>query len=64
MKGLLFVLTAVVVLAIFGLPVLGCFMVLLAIGLGVAVETSMTVGMFLTVAMVVGIAIQVWFFND
>ena len=64
MKGLLFVLTAVVLLAIFGLPILGCFMILLAIGLGVAVETSMTVGMFLTVALVVGIAIQVWFFND
>ena len=40
MKGIGFILGLVVMLAIFGLPIMGCIAMLLAIGLGVAAEVA------------------------
>jgi len=64
MKGVIFVIAVLVSLAVFGLPVLGCIIGLLVIGLGVGVEVALTLGMFLTVAMVVGITIKAVFIDD
>ena len=36
----------------------------LLVGLGVAVETAMTLGMFITVALVVGMGVKRFFFED
>ena len=55
MKGVVFIVAVVLSLVIFGLPVLACFMGLLAIGLGIGVDAALTLGMILTVALVVGI---------
>jgi len=64
MRGLVFVLGTVLALLIFGLPILACFMGLLVIGLGIAVEASFFCGAFLTVALVIGIGIKVFFVDD
>ena len=58
MKGIVFIIALVVVLAIFGVPVLCCFMGILVVGLGVGVEAAMPLAMILTVAMVAGIGIS------
>lgn len=63
MKGCGFILAVVIVLLIFGLPLLGCFMGLLVIGFGMAADASLPCGMFLTVALVVGMGIKVFFFD-
>ena len=54
MKGIGFILAVVLGLLIFGVPILGCFMGLLVIILGVGVDVAMTLGMILTVVMFVG----------
>jgi hypothetical protein len=64
MKGIVFVIGLVVCLIVFGVPLLGCFMGLLVIGLGVGVEVALTLGMFLTVALVAGIGIKSIFFDE
>ena len=64
MKGLVFIVGLIIILAIFGLPLLGCFMGLLVIGLGVAVEAAMPLAMILTVALVAGIGIKSFFIDD
>jgi hypothetical protein len=64
MKGLGFVIGVVICLLFFGPPILGCFLLLLAVGLGVAVETAFPVAVFLTVAMIVVIGIKKMFLDD
>ena len=64
MKGIAFVVAVVVGLAIFGLPILGCLMTFLVVFVGVGVDAALTLGMFLTVAMVVGIIIKTVFIDD
>lgn len=56
-----FVAAVLAALAIFGMKILGCFMAILVVFLGVGVETAMTVGMVLTVAMVAWIAAKSFF---
>ena len=53
MKGISFILAVVLGLAIFGLFILGCFMGLLVVFVGVSVEAALPVGMILTVVFVV-----------
>jgi hypothetical protein len=53
MKGIAFILAMVVCLIVFGVPILACFMSILAIGLGIGVDAALTVGMVLTVVFVV-----------
>ena len=64
MKGILFILATVVCLAVFGLPILGCFLGILGVVLGISVEVTVPLAMFLTVAMVVGIGIKSFFIDD
>jgi hypothetical protein len=64
MKGIVFIVGLVVCLAIFGLPILGCFMGLLVIFVGVGVDAALPVGMVLTVVMIVGIGIKSFFIDD
>jgi hypothetical protein len=64
MKGLVFIVGLIIILAIFGLPLLGCFMGLLVIFVGVAVEAALPLAMFLTVALVAGIGIKVFFIDE
>jgi hypothetical protein len=64
MKGIVFIIGLVIIVAIFGLPLLGCFIGLLVIGLGVAVEAALPLAMILTVALVAGIGIKSIFFDD
>ena len=64
MKGVVFIIALIVILAIFGVPVLGCFMGILVIGLGVGVEAAMPLAMILTVAMVAGIGIKSFFIDE
>ena len=64
MKGIFFILAVVFCLIVFGVPILECFMTLLVVFLGVGVDAALTLGMFLTVAMVAGIGIKVFFVDD
>jgi len=64
MKGILFILATVVCLAVFGLPILGCFLGILGVVLGISVEVTVPLAMFLTVAMVVGSASKSFFIDD
>lgn len=64
MKGIVFIIGLVIMLAIFGFPVLRCIMGLLVIGLGVDVDTALTLGIFLTVASVAGIGIKSFFIDE
>ena len=64
MKGIVFIIAVVIILASFGLPVLGCFMGILVVGLGVGVEAAMPLAMILTVALVAGIGIKSFFIDD
>ena len=59
MRGIVFVVAVVLGLIIFGLPILANFMALLVIFLGVGVEAALSVGIVLTVGMVIWIAIKV-----
>ena len=54
MKGIVFIIALLIILAIFGLPVLCCFMGILVVGLGVGVEAAMPLAMILTVAWLPG----------
>jgi hypothetical protein len=49
------IVTVLLGLAFFGLPILRCFMGILVMVLGVGVEAAMTIGLFLTVLLIVGI---------
>ena len=62
MRFLEFIAGLILCLVIFGIPILGCFALLLAI-VGVAVESAVPVGMFLTIVYLVGIGIKVFFIN-
>ena len=53
MKGIVFVIAVVVSLIVFGVPILACFMGLLAIGLGIGVEAALPVAMVMAVIFVV-----------
>jgi hypothetical protein len=53
MKGIVFIVAVVLSLLFFGVPVLACFMGILAIGLGIGVDAALILGMILTVALVV-----------
>ena len=64
MKGIGFILAVVLGIAIFGVPILGCFLGLLAIVLGVAVDVAMPLAMVLTVVMIVGMAIKAFFLDQ
>jgi hypothetical protein len=64
MKGIVFVVAVLLGIAIFGLPILGSLMAILVIILGIGVEAAMAVGMVLTVALIVGMAIKVFFVDD
>ena len=64
MKGIVFVIGLIIIVAIFGLPLMACFMALLVIFVGVAVEAALPLAMILTVALVAGIGIKVFFFDD
>jgi hypothetical protein len=64
MKGVLFIIGVVLCLLIFGPPIFGCFLLLLAVGLDVAVETAFPCAAFLTVAWIVGIGIKKFFLDD
>ena len=64
MKGIVFIIGLVVSLAIFGFPILVCIACLLAIGLGVVADVAVPLAMFLTVALVAGIGIKVFFVDD
>jgi len=64
MKGIAFILAMVVCFAVFGLPILGCFLGILGVVLGISVEVTVPLAMFLTVAMVVGIGIKSFFIDD
>ena len=64
MKGIVFILGVVFCLILFGVKILCCFMLLLKIVFDIEVDTAMTLGMFLTVAMVVSIGIKSFFIDD
>lgn len=64
MKGIVFIVAAVVGLIVFGIPMLGCLMMLFMIVLGVGVDTAMTLGMILTVAIIVGTGIKTFFVDE
>jgi hypothetical protein len=64
MRGVGFILAMVVCLAIFGLPIFGCFLGILGLVLGISVEVVVPMAMILTVAMVVGIGIKSFFIDD
>ena len=64
MKSVVFIVAFLIILAIFGVPVLCCFMGILVVGLGVGVEAAMPLAMILTVAMVAGIGIKSFFIDD
>ena len=64
MKGIAFILAMVVCFAIFGLPILGCFLGILGVVLGISVEVVVPLAMVLTVAMIVGIGIKSFFIDD
>jgi hypothetical protein len=64
MRWLVFILGLVLSLILFGVQILVCFMVILGIVFDIDVDTAMTLGVFLTVAMVVGIGIKVCFIDD
>ena len=64
MKGIVFIVGLIITLAIFGLPLLGCFMALLVVFLGVTCEVALPLGMFLAVVMIAGIGIKVFFIDD
>ena len=53
MKGIVFIVAVVLSLLLFGVPVLACFMGILAIGLGIGVDAALILGIILTVALVV-----------
>jgi hypothetical protein len=63
MKGLGFFLAVLICLGVFGLPILGCFLLLLAVGLGVAVEAAFPLAAGLTVALIVGIGVKKFFWT-
>lgn len=63
MKGIGFILATVVCLAVLGLPILGCFLGILGLVLGISVEVTVPLAMILTVAMVAGIGIKVFFID-
>ena len=64
MKGIVFIIGLVIIVAIFGLPLMACFMALLVAFLGVTCEVALPLAMFLTVALVAGIGIKVFFIDD
>jgi hypothetical protein len=63
MKGVLFIIGVVICLAIFGLPILGCFLLLLGVVLDVAVEVAFPLAIVLTVALIVGIGVKKFFID-
>ena len=63
MKGVVYIIRLVIILAIFGLPLLRCFMGLLVVGLGVDADAALTLGIFLTVALVAGMGIKTFFID-
>jgi hypothetical protein len=64
MKGIVFIIGLVIIVAIFGLPLMACFMALLGVFLGVTCEVALPLGMFLAVVMIAGIGIKSFFFDD
>ena len=53
MKGIAFILAVALSLIIFGLPILGCFLCILGVVLGISVEVVVPLAMVLTVVFVI-----------
>ena len=53
MKGIAFFVAVVLCLIIFGLPILGCFLCILGVVLGISVEVVVPLAMVLTVVFVI-----------
>ena len=64
MRGLGFIVAVLLGIAICGLPILGSFMLLLVIFLGIEAEAAMTIGMVLTVALIGGMAFKAFFVDE